>query len=340
MSTVLERLVLLTTVALLCSSCRVLLEPQPPVGDGPFDVRRLSQTYALTVDESGRPFAVWDLGYPVVRREGDEEREHFPVRLVNFLDPSEREDRRRAEKRTFGFRSFFWGLVTLNVAKWHQTTDLFDVREVRAARRAMLGEWLRSTGPDDLEREGLVPDDVAEALEQLASPPRDSADLVGWTVLHIGERPVALLDVASGDRLPLDGEVRGEGVSDHLSLAANTTGTALLTGGSIALGLPVGIPVNVVTSVVPLAPFRKQSPYFEDRGRLLTRLALLDRALPPDLEPHRDALLRAVRDALLRDNAYWPVEPGVFDEAGWTWLLRESRARRRSDPVPAGSAQP
>ena len=354
----------LLSLLLLASSCRIVPEAQLPATQGPFEVRRLSPTYALSVDPTGRPLGIWDLGYPVVRREGDPERERFPVRLVNFVDPGESADRRGAERRRFGVRSFFAGLATLNVAKWYQTTDLFEVREVRSARTAMLYTWLGSTDVEELRGHGLTRESVESAREQLdlgGSGVREDAvapsavkgdesleirraaerfpaladdasfrTVTGedWTLVLSGSEPVAFYDAATDIELWLPERDRDEPVSDGVSLGASTAGAVALIVGGIAIEVPIGIPFSVFTSIVPFAPFRKEDPDFGARGRLLALLSRADADLPVEIEPHRARLLEALRADLQRENPYWPATPNEHVGANWSWLVEQSRVPR------------
>lgn len=330
-----------TFLLALSTGCRVVQRPQSLASDGPVHAKRLSDHYALTTTEAGTPLALWDLGYPVTRRIGDEDRPPFPVRLVNFHDPREPAARLRAERWKFGVRSFFAGLVTLNVAKWYQTTDLFDVREIRAARQARLNTWIQLEDPSLFAQHGLTSEDLQEAQAQLGFTEREShpprltplgqpatSAMGAWGYRLLEPEGVHLEHTTTGDQLTVT-PTRDEVPSDPASLTASTIGaTAIITGGFL-VQWPIGLPFSIFTSIFPFAPFRSQDPRFAERGELLA-LMETDQGLPSELEPYREQLRRTLDDELSAANSYWPPDTATLLEANWTWLA--SRCSARGEP--------
>lgn len=80
----------------------------------------------------------------------------------------------------------------------------------------------------------------------------------------------------------------------------------------------------------PLAPFRKEDPFFGARGRLLARLRTPGSPLPDGLEQYRERLIRDLENELREGNLYWPTSPEALVQQNWSWLLGQQRASERN----------
>ena len=349
----LKRLAAVCLAVLLLGSCRIIPKPQVPGDDEAFELVRLGSSYAVTIDASGEPIGVWDLGYPVARREGDAERDRFPVRLVHLRNPDEPGEIDSSERWRFGYRSFIAGFVSFNILKWYQTMDLFDVREVRKARTAMLHGWLLGSGTDAWTVAGLGEARRQQVMDQLGVGPTDSPtdcdlaevfaeDLIEQE-LSAAETEILWLDsgqaVGLADGMPLvvyssdcdhavwlPLETPEEEVSDALSLGLNTVGTMALVGAGAAVGFPIGTPFSIYSSIYAIVPFRREDKDYATRGRLLGYLTAKGSALPEELESYRDRWIEELRRQLKEGNRYWPATPDEFHEGSWRWLDSQAQA--------------
>ena len=338
---------------LLFGSCRIIQTPQVP-GDGePFDVVRIGDSYAVTLDGSGAPIGVWDLGYPVARREGDAERDRFPVRLIHLRNNDEADEIDSSERWRFFYRSLLGGFASFNVLKWYQTTDLFDVREVRSARTAMLHGWLLGTDSSKLTAAGFDAASQEQVMGLLGGPlaavptvdhldGRLVTDLVdhglsavrpktvplgnGQVVALANGLPVAVYDNECEQALWLGEELPQDGPSDGWSLGLNTAGTVGIVGAGALVGFPIGTPFSIYSSIRALAPFRREDESFAARGRLLGYLIAEGSELPSELQPYRERWIHGLRHQLKAGNRYWPATPDGLTASGWDWLNKQAEA--------------